>query len=59
MHRRVITEYFDPPKTWGLWLLVEHFYGLKQLLTANSPHSIQRGHIYVLEREFGPRDPYC
>ena len=30
MHRRVITEHFDPPKTSGLWLVVEHFYGLKQ-----------------------------
>ena len=58
MHRRVITEYFDTPKTSGLWLVIEHFYGLKQVLTANSLHSIQQGHICVLEREFGPLDPY-
>ena len=32
MHRRVIIEHFDPPKTSGLWLVVEHFYGLKQIL---------------------------
>ena len=58
MHRRVITEYFDTPKTSGLWLVIEHFYGLKQVLTANSLHSIQQGHICVLEREFGPLDHY-
>ena len=58
MHRRVITEYFDTPKTSGLWLVIEHFYGLKHDLTANSLHSIQQGHICVLEREFGPLDPY-
>ena len=58
MHRRVITEYVDTPKTSGLWLVIEHFYGLKQVLTANSLHSIQQGHICVLEREFGPLDPY-
>ena len=58
MHRRVITEYFDTPKTSGLWLVIEHFYGLKQVLTANSLQSIQQGHICVLEREFGPLDPY-
>ena len=58
MHRRVITEYFDTPKTSGLWLVIEHFFGLKQVLTANSLHSIQQGHICVLEREFGPLDPY-
>ena len=58
MHRRVITEYFDTPKTSGLWLVIEHFYGLKQVLTANSLHSIQQGHSCVLEREFGPLDPY-
>ena len=59
MHRRVITEHFDPPKTSGLWLEFEHFYGLKQILTANSLHSIQQGHICDLEREFWPFDPYC
>ena len=53
MHRRVITENFDTPKTSGLWLFIEHIYGLKQVLTANSLHSIQQGHICVLEREFG------
>ena len=58
MHRRVITENFDTPKTSGLWLVIEHFYGLKQVLTANSLHSIQQGHICVLEREFGPLDRY-
>ena len=31
MHGRVITEHFDPPKTNGLWLVVEHFYGLTQI----------------------------
>ena len=41
MHRRVITKNFDKPKTSGLWLVIEHFYGLKQVLTANSLHSIQ------------------
>ena len=51
MHRRVIIEHFDTPKTSGLWLVIEHFYGLKQVLTANSLHSIQQGHICVLERE--------
>ena len=25
MHRRVITENFDTPKTSGLWLKIEHF----------------------------------
>ena len=25
MHRRVITEHFDPPKTSGLWLVFELF----------------------------------
>ena len=59
MHRRVITEHFDPPKTIGLWLVVEHLYGLKHILTANSLHSIQKRHICVLEREGGPLDPYC
>ena len=39
MHWRVITEHFDTPKTNGLWLVVEHFYGLKQILTANSLHT--------------------
>ena len=34
MHRRVITQHFDPPKTTGLWLVVENFYGLKA--SANS-----------------------
>ena len=58
MHRRVITENFDTPKTSDLWLVIEHFYGLKQVSTANSLHSIQPGHICVLEREFGPLDPY-
>ena len=58
MYRRVITEHFDPPKTSGLWLVVEHFSGLKKILVANSLHSIQQGHICVLEREFGPFDPY-
>ena len=59
MHRRVITEHFDTPKPSGFWLVVEHFYGLKQILTANSLHSIQQGHICVLKREFRPVDPYC
>ena len=53
MHRRVITEYFDPPNISGLWLVVEHFYGFKQILTAISLHNIQQGHICVHEREFG------
>ena len=56
---RVITEHFDQPKTSGLWLVIEHFHGRKQILTANSIHSIHQGHICVLEREFGPLDPYC
>ena len=47
------------PKTSGLWLVVEHYYGLKQIFTANSLYSIQQGHICVLEQEFGPLDPYC
>ena len=55
MHRHVITEHFDPPKTSGLWLVVEHFYSLSQILTSNSLHTIQQGHICVLEREFGPQ----
>ena len=55
---RVITEHFDTPKTCGLWLVVEHFYG-QQILTANSLHSIQQGPICVFEREFGPLDPNC
>ena len=59
MHRCVITKHFDTPKTSGLWLGIEHFYGLKQILTDNSLHSIQQGHICVLERELGPLDPYC
>ena len=54
-----MTEHFDMPKTSGYWRVVEHFYGFKQLLTANSLHSIQQGPICVLEREFGPLDPYC
>ena len=58
MHKRVITENLDTPKTSGLWLVIEHFYGLKQVLTANSLHSIQQGYICVIEREFGPHDPY-
>ena len=48
MHMCVITEHFDPLTTGGLWLVVEYFYGLKQILTANSLHSIQQGHICVL-----------
>ena len=48
MHRRVFTENFDTPKTSGLWLVIEHFYGLKQVLTANSLYSIQQEHIFVL-----------
>ena len=59
MHRHVFIEHFDTPKNSGSWLVVEHFYGLKQILTSNSLHSIQQGHICVLEREFGPLDPYC
>ena len=55
----VITEHFDPPKNSGLWLVDEDFYGLKQIFTADSLHRIQQGHICVLEREFGPLDPYC
>ena len=58
MHRRVITEHLDTPKTSGLLLVIEHFDGLKQVLTANSLHSIQQGYICVLDREFGPLDPY-
>ena len=58
MHMRVFTDNFDTPKTSGLWLVIEHFYGLKQVLTANSLHSTQQGHICVLEREFGPLGPY-
>ena len=58
VHRRVITENFDTPKTSGLWLVIEQFYGLKQVLTANALHSIQQGHICVLEREFGPLHSY-
>ena len=46
------------PKTSGLWLVVEHFFGLEQIFTTNSLHSIQQGHICVLDREFGPLDPY-
>ena len=57
MHRRVITEHFDTPQTSGLWLVVEHFYGLKQILTANFVHRIQQGHMCVLGREFGPLGP--
>ena len=30
VHRRVITEHFDTPKTSGYWLVVEHFYGLSK-----------------------------
>ena len=48
MHRCVFTEHFDPPETSGLLLVVEHFYGLKQIFTAKSLHSIQKGHIGVL-----------
>ena len=59
MHRSVIAEHFDTPKTSGLWLVIEHCYGLKQILTANFMHRIQQGHMCVLEREFGPPDPYC
>ena len=59
MHLLVITEHFDTPKTSGYCLVVEHFYDLKQILIAISLHSIQRGHICVLEREFGPLDPCC
>ena len=59
MRRCVITDHFDPPKTSGLWLVVEHIYGLKLILAANSLHGIQQGHICVLEREFGPLEPYC
>ena len=58
MHRRFITDTFDTPKTSGLWLVIENFNGLRQVLTANSLHGIQQGHICVLEREFGPLDPY-
>ena len=58
MHRRVITENLDTPKTSGLRLVIEHFYGLKQVLTANSLQSIQQGYICVLEQEFVPLDPY-
>ena len=59
VHKRVITEHFDPPITGGLWLVIEHFYGLKPILAANSLHSIQQGHICVLERKFRPLDTYC
>ena len=45
MLMRVITDHFDPPKTSGIWLGVEHFYGLKKTVTANSLQSIQRGHF--------------
>ena len=58
MHRRVITENFDTPKTSGLWLVIELLYGRKHVLAPNSLYSIQQGHICVLEREFGPLDPY-
>ena len=59
MHRCVITEHFDPPKNSGLWLVVEHFYGLKHVLTADSLHRIQQGHSCVLEGEFWPLDHHC
>ena len=59
VHMQVFIEHFNTPRNSGLWLVVEHFNGLKQILTANSLHSIQQGHICVLEREFGPLDPYC
>ena len=58
MQWRAITENFDTPKTSGLWLVIEHFYGLKKVLTANSLRSIQQGHICVHERVLGPLDPY-
>ena len=45
MHRRVITDNFDTPKIGGLWVVIEHFYGLQQVLTANSLYSIQQEHI--------------
>ena len=48
MYRCVITEHFDQLKTSGLLLVVEHFYGLKNIFTAKSLHSIQKGHIVVL-----------
>ena len=55
MRRLIITEHFDRPKTSGLWLVVEHFYDLEQILAAN----FLQGHICVLEREFWQLDPYC
>ena len=58
MHRRVITEHFDTPKTSGLLLVVEHFKGLKQKFLRRILHSILHGHICVLDRDFGPLDPY-
>ena len=54
MYRCVIPQHFDPPKTSGLWLMLEHFYGHQQTLTANSLHSIQQGHI----RRFYGRSRY-
>ena len=59
MHRRIITEHSDTPKTNGLWLVVEHVYGLKQILAVNSLHITQQVHKCVLERELGPLDPDC
>ena len=59
MHRHVFNEHFDTPENNGLWLIVEHFYGLKPILTENSLHSIHQGYMCVLEQEFGPLDPYC
>ena len=40
MHRHIISEQFDSSKTNGLGLVVEHFYFVKQLLTAHVLHSI-------------------
>ena len=51
MHRSVITQDFDPQKTSGLWLVVDHFYGLKQMLAANSLQGIKTTGTHVFLNE--------
>ena len=51
MHRRVINEHFDPPKTSGLWFVVEHFYGLKQFFLQRNLYIVFNMDTFVFLNE--------
>ena len=53
MYKCVITEHFDPLKTSGLLLVVEHFYGLKQFLRRNLYIAFKRDTLLFFHENLG------